>query len=81
LSLLLLPIALTISYLFNNQKIDSRTRLMLIIPFVVLFFGPLHMFLEMRTSRYNLFALVLLWWCWALFKELGRLKQTKAPAS
>jgi len=81
LSLLLLPIALTIHYLFNNQKIDSRTRLMLIIPFVVLFFGPLHVFLEMRTSRYNLFALVLLWWCWALFKELGRLKQTEAPAS
>jgi len=81
LSLLLLPIALTIHYLFNNQKIDSRTRLTLIVPFVVLFFSPLHMFLEMRTSRYNLFALVLLWWCWALFKELGRLKQTEAPAS
>jgi hypothetical protein len=39
------------------------------------------MFLEMRTSRYNLFALVLLWWGWVLFKEIGRFKQAGALAS
>ena len=80
LSLLLLPITLTIHYLIGNQQIDSRTRLMLILPPVLLFFSPLHMFLEMRTSHYNLFAIVLLWWCWALFREIGRIEQTEAPA-
>jgi hypothetical protein len=81
LSLLLLPITLTIHYLTEHQQIDSRTRLMFIVPPVLLFFSPLHMFLEMRTSRYNLFALVLLWWGWVLFKEIGRFKQAGALAS
>jgi len=86
LSLLLLPVVLTMLYLFRNRhmgrpNMDRRSRLMLIIPPALLFFSPLHMFLEMRTSRYNLFALVLLFWCWALFREIGRLKQTEASAS
>ena len=65
----------------GRPNMDRRSRLMLIIPPALLFFSPLHMFLEMRTSRYNLFALVLLFWCWALFREIGRLKQTEASAS
>ena len=24
----------------------------------------------MRDGHYNLFALVLLWWCWMLFREM-----------
>jgi hypothetical protein len=72
LSLLLLPIVLTMVYLLRNAHMDLGDRLMLIIPPTLLFFSPLHMFLEMRTSRYNLFAIVLLFWCWRLFKEIGR---------
>ncbi len=75
LSLLLLPIALTIQHLNRNQDIDTRTRLFLIIPLFLLFFSPLHAFLAMRNGHYNLFALVLLFWCWVLSREIGRSSQ------
>lgn len=81
LSILLLPIALTMVYLLRSGHMNLRDRLILIIPPALLFFSPLHIFLEMRTSRYNLLALVLLWWCWLLFREIGRLQQTEALSS
>jgi hypothetical protein len=70
LSLLLLPIVLTIQYLFRNENSQRRGRLVLLIPLFILFFSPLHAFLAMRAGHYNLFALVLLFWCWALYMEL-----------
>jgi Glycosyltransferase family 87 len=71
LSLLLLPIVLTIQYLFRNENSQRRSRPLLLIPLFILFFSPLHAFLAMRAGHYNLFALVLLFWCWALSRELG----------
>ncbi len=71
LSLLLLPVALTVHHLFLNPDIPRGTRLFLIIPLFVLCFSPLHAFLAMRDGHYNLFALVLLFWCWALSREIG----------
>ena len=77
LSLLLLPLALTIQHFFSNENGDSprRTRLLLFILLFLLFFSPLHAFLVMRDGHYNLFALVLLFWCWALSREIGRASQ------
>lgn len=72
LSLLLLPIALTIQHLYRNQDVDRRARQFLLIPLFLLFLSPLHAFLAMRNGHYNLFALVLLLWCWALSKEITR---------
>ncbi len=76
LSLLLLPVALTLQHLFKKKDCQPRNRLFLLIPLFLLFFSPLHVFLAMRNGHYNLFALVLLFWCWALSRELegGRLR-------
>jgi hypothetical protein len=70
LSLLLLPVALTLHHLFKNEDCQPRSRLFLLIPLFLLFFSPLHAFLAMRNGHYNLFALVLLFWCWALSREI-----------
>jgi hypothetical protein len=76
LSLLLLPVAITIHHLFQGDLFQSdamqrHRRVILLIPLLLLFFSPLHAFLAMRDGHYNLFALVLLLWCWALSRELG----------
>ena len=72
LSLLLLPLALTVQYVFmyENRDIPPRTRRAFLFLLFLLFFSPLHAFLVMRDGHYNLFALVLLWWCWMLFREM-----------
>jgi hypothetical protein len=70
LSLLLLPVTLTIQHLSKKEGSQPRTRLFLLIPLFLLFFSPLHAFLAMRDGHYNLFALVLLFWCWALSREI-----------
>ena len=75
LSLLLIPITLTIHYLFTSKHIDRRARVLLLIPPALLFFSPLHMFLAMHTSHYNLFALVLFFWSWVLSKEIAGCSQ------
>lgn len=84
LSLLLLPITLTVHHLFgnrepagdtgggNHKRLDNawRAGLFLLIPILLLSLSPLHAFLAMRNGHYNLFALVLLFWCWALSREI-----------
>jgi hypothetical protein len=77
LSLLLLPLALTIQHVFTNETgdIPRRTKLAFLILLFLLFFSPLHAFLVMRDGHYNLFALVLLWWCWMLFREMESVRK------
>ena len=71
LSLLLLPLALTIQHFCSDGGVQPRARLSLFILLFLLFFSPLHAFLVMRDGHYNLFALVLLFWCWLLSREIG----------
>jgi hypothetical protein len=71
LSLLLLPLVLTIQHFFSNGGGQPRARLSLFILLFLLFFSPLHAFLVMRDGHYNLFALMLLFWCWLLAREIG----------
>jgi hypothetical protein len=71
LSLLLLPLALTIQHFCSDGGVQPRARLRLFILLFLLFFSPLHAFLVMRDGHYNLFALVLLFWCWLLSREIG----------
>jgi hypothetical protein len=75
LSLLLLPLALTVQHFFNNAAPQQHARLGVIILLFLLFFSPLHAFLVMRDGHYNLFALVLLFWCWVLSREIGGVRK------
>jgi len=72
LSLLLLPLALTVQHFLVNANGDvpRRARPAVIVLLFLLFFSPLHAFLVMRDGHYNLFALVLLWWGWMLFRQM-----------
>jgi len=86
LSLLLLPITLTLYHLFGKREPAGDTGsgkyervndaggagLYLLIPILLLFLSPLHVFLAMRNEHYNVFAVVLLFWCWALSREIAR---------
>jgi hypothetical protein len=83
LSLLLLPITLTIYHLLENRESAGDTKraaLFLFIPILLLFLSPLHAFLAMRSEHYNLFALVLLFWCWVLSREIARCGQKNLAA-
>jgi hypothetical protein len=53
----------------------GAARLGVIILLFLLFFSPLHAFLVMRDGHYNLFALVLLFWCWVLSSEIGGVRK------
>ncbi len=72
LTLLLLPITLTVQHLCGNADIDKRTRALLLIPLFLLLFSPLHVLLALRSGPYNLFALVLLFWGWVLSGEINQ---------
>jgi hypothetical protein len=79
LSLLLLPLALTIQHFFSGCEdgsgvVPQRSRIGLLVVLFLLFFSPLHAFLVMRDGHYNLFALVLLFWGWVLSREMGRME-------
>src|SRR5262249_47066755 len=71
LSLLLLPLALTIQHFLSGNDagpgvVPRRARGMILLVLFLLFFSPLHAYLVMRDGHYNLFALVLLFWGWIL---------------
>ena len=83
LSLLLLPLVVTVQHVFKdeNGNIPRRTKLLFVILLFLLFFSPLHAFLVMRDGHYNLFALVLLWWCWMLSREMERAREFATPGN
>jgi hypothetical protein len=71
LSLLLLPVAISVQYLFETDGMRPVSRDLLIMVLFLLFFSPLHAVLVMREGHYDLFAVVLLLWCWALGREIS----------
>ncbi|HVO82602.1 MAG TPA: glycosyltransferase family 87 protein [Terriglobales bacterium] len=78
LSLLLVPVALLLDYLAESTSLTGRTRLVLLVPILVLFFSPLHMVLWLHYGRLNLLAPVLLVWWWGIAQAIS---SRDAPSS
>jgi hypothetical protein len=74
LSLLLLPTLLVLSHL--QTSVATRKPFALLAPILILFFGPLLMFLSFRTHQSSLLALVLLFWVWGLSHEMSSVQKT-----
>jgi len=72
LSLLLLPLTLIANHLLRHAKEVKQSRAILFAPMLLLFFTPLQAFLLMRNGRYNLMAIVMLFWIWAISREISR---------
>jgi len=72
LSLLLLPLTLIANHLLRHAKEVKQSRAILFAPMLLLFFTPLQAFLLMRNGHYNLMAIVMLFWIWAISREISR---------
>ena len=71
LSLLLLPLTLIANHLLRHAKEVKQSRAILFAPMLLLFFTPLQAFLLMRNGHYNLMAIVMLFWIWAISREIS----------
>jgi hypothetical protein len=76
LSLLIVPLAVTLDYNFGDGVSHASRRLSLLVPAIPLLVSPVWFFLWMRFERINLMGLVLLWWVYVIRAELFRLKQS-----
>jgi len=72
LSLLVLSLALVAEYGWLDLRNQARQRFSLILPAIPLLISPLWFFLWMKWARINLIALFLLWWLYAIRKEVLR---------
>ena len=73
LCLLVLPLALLAEYVAIHWSERQAIRALLI-PVVPLLLSPLWIFLWMRWGKLNLVAILLLWWIYAMRRELLRLR-------
>lgn len=71
LSLLLLPLTLIANHLLRHADEVKQSRAILFVPMLLLFFTPLQAFLLMRNGHYNLMAMVMLFWIWAISREIS----------
>lgn len=72
LSLLVLPLALLADYLLA-QSLDRSRLQSLLAPVLPLLISPLWIFLWLDWKKLNLMALFLLWWLFAIRKEIVRM--------
>jgi hypothetical protein len=72
LTVLLIPVAVTLSLVLGSPSIPRRLRNGLIVPVVALFCTPLYLLLWFRLGHPNLMALFLILWFAALLKTLSR---------
>ncbi|MGP8093146.1 MAG: glycosyltransferase 87 family protein [Candidatus Sulfotelmatobacter sp.] len=77
LCLLVLPLALLADYVAIHWSERQAVRVLLI-PVVPLLLSPLWIFLWMRWGKLNLVAIPLLWWIYAMRRELQRLRNNQA---
>jgi len=78
LSILLLALLLAAQHLRAIPMADQRNRNMLA-PMFLLYLSPLYMLLWFYWQHLNLLGLVLLWWTWALWREIRQ--QSKATSA
>lgn len=72
LSLLVLPMALILDHVRQDESLRGGMRVALLGPVFLLFFTPLQIFLSLFAQRYSLMALVLLFWLGAVAREIQR---------
>jgi len=72
LSLLLLPLILVADYCMSLPGMTSSRRLALIAPVLPILISPLWIVLWLGIGKVNLMTLALLWWAWAIGKEISR---------
>jgi uncharacterized membrane protein len=70
LSLLLLPLILVADYCMSLPGMTSSRRLALIAPVLPILISPLWIVLWLGIGKVNLMTLALLWWAWAIGKEI-----------
>ena len=78
LSLLLAPIALILDYTLRDLRGQPARQAAITLPLGFLFISPLWFFLWMQWERINLIALLLLWWLFAIGRELLRMAPTES---
>jgi len=69
LSLLLVPLAVVAEHTLRQGRIMAK----LVIPVIPLLISPLWFFLWLGWARISLMAIFLVWWLYALYRELKRL--------
>jgi len=74
LSLLILPIALIADHCLGVLSELPRARTRLVLPCVPLLMSPLWFLLWRRWERINLMAIFLLWWLYAIRREIERIR-------
>ena len=73
LSLLVLSLALVADHL-RESSADPASKISLLAPAMPLMVSPIWFFLWMQWESLNLMAVFLLWWAYAIRKEVVRLK-------
>ncbi|MGA2856272.1 MAG: glycosyltransferase family 87 protein [Candidatus Sulfotelmatobacter sp.] len=79
LCLLVLPLALLADHCAAHWSERQAVR-SLLIPVVPLLISPLWVFFWMRWGKLNLAVIPLLWWVYAMWRELARLKENEISA-
>jgi hypothetical protein len=74
LSLLILPLALIADHCVPLLPWSSE-KARIVVPIVPLLISPLWFFLWMRWERTNLMAFFLLWWLYAIGREILRMRE------
>jgi hypothetical protein len=75
LVLLILPLVLVAEYCLQNPRETSFLRWKLFLPILPVLISPFWFFLWMRWERISLMAVFLLWWAYAMAREVVRRSQ------
>jgi hypothetical protein len=81
LSLLVLPLVLIADYCLQMPAQESRRRVALLLPVLPVLISPLWIVLWLVSGKINLMAIPLLWWAWAICKQLSRDLESTDPLS
>jgi hypothetical protein len=72
LALLILPLVLLANYGYSRREDSGRAKLAVMLPALPLLISPLWIALWLSASKLNLMAIPLLWWGWAIGREVAR---------
>jgi hypothetical protein len=82
LALLVLPISLAIDHSLREKAEPSAQRIALILPILPLLLSSLWFYVWLRWGHINVIAIFILWWLYALRKEILRMRtRAGAPAT
>jgi hypothetical protein len=81
LSLLLVPLAVVADYYMRLSPVERKASAGIIFPILPLLISPVWFYLWMGWERINLIALFLVWWLFAIRKEILRKNAHEVPAN